>query len=145
MKRIVEGACAVALGAACLFAYGASAQEAKLMTKLTGAAEKPNPGDTDGAGTASLTVNVAKKEICYDISVSNIAAATMAHIHKAGPDASGPVAVPFKAPGADGKVKDCAAVADEAVVKDIAANPANYYVNVHNAEFKAGAIRGQLK
>jgi len=23
-------------------------------------------------------------------------------------------------------------------------NPANYYVNVHNAEFSKGAVRGQL-
>jgi hypothetical protein len=26
----------------------------------------------------------------------------------------------------------------------IAANPANYYVNVHNAPFPGGAVRGQL-
>jgi hypothetical protein len=30
------------------------------------------------------------------------------------------------------------------VVKDIVANPGNYYLNVHNAEFPPGAVRGQL-
>jgi len=152
MKKFVEGAFAVTLGAACLFAAAASAQQGgrPLMTKLTGAAEKPGPGDTDGAGAASLTVNVGQKQVCYDISVSNIAAATMAHIHKAGPEASGPVVVGFKAPDATGKVKDCVTVEDkpdmtaDALVKDILQNPQNYYVNVHNAEFKAGAVRGQL-
>jgi len=145
MIKFVEGAVAVTLGAACLFAAAASAQEGgrPLMTKLTGAAEKPGPGDTDGAGTASLRVNVGQKQVCYDISASNIAAATMAHIHKGAIDASGPVVVGLKAPDPTGKVKDCA-TADEAVVKDILQNPQDYYVNVHNAEFKAGAIRGQL-
>jgi hypothetical protein len=114
-----------------------------LSAHMTGAAEKPTAGDPDGMGHATFRVNVGQKQVCYDISVEKIAAATGAHIHKAGPDAAGPVAIPLKAPGADGKVKDCA-TADEAVVKDILQNPASYYVNVHTADFPAGAIRGQL-
>ena len=47
------------------------------------------------------------------------------------------------APGADGKVKDCATASAD-VVKDILQNPGNYYVNVHTSDFPAGAIRGQL-
>jgi hypothetical protein len=114
-----------------------------LSAHLTGAAEKPGPGDTDGAGHASLRVNVGQSEVCYELSVEKIAAATMAHIHKAGPDAAGPVVVPLATPDAAGKSKACAK-ADAAVVKDILQNPAGYYVNVHNAEFPAGAVRGQL-
>ena len=49
----------------------------------------------------------------------------------------------LKPPGPDGKIKDCA-TADAAVVKDILANPGGYYVNVHTADFRPGAIRGQL-
>ena len=33
----------------------------------------------------------------------------------------------------------------DVVVADILANPEDYYVNVHNAEFPSGAIRGQLQ
>ena len=34
--------------------------------------------------------------------------------------------------------------AGEDLIKEIRQNPANYYVNVHNADFPDGAIRGQL-
>ena len=51
--------------------------------------------------------------------------------------------VPLTTPDAAGKSKACAK-ADAAVVKDILQTPAGYYVNVHNAEFPAGAVRGQL-
>ena len=131
-----------AAAAACLFATGAVAATS-LSTTLSGAAEKPKPGDPDGKGTATVKIDAAKGEVCYDIAVSDIGVATMAHIHKAGPDAAGPPVVPLKAPGADGKVKDCATASAE-VVKDILQNPAGYYVNGHNAEFKGGAVRGQL-
>jgi hypothetical protein len=33
---------------------------------------------------------------------------------------------------------------DRAEAKEILKNPADYYVNVHNAEFPLGALRGQL-
>lgn len=127
--------------AAALVAAPASAQS--LSAHLSGPAEKPNPGDPDGAGHATVKLDTAKNEICYTLAVEKIAAATMAHIHKAPADAAGPVAVPLTKPDAAGKSSGCATV-DAAVVKDIAANPAEYYVNVHNAEFGAGAVRGQL-
>ena len=114
-----------------------------LSAHLTGAAEKPTPGDADGGGHATFRVNVGQSEVCYDLMVEKIATATMAHIHKGAPDAAGPVAIPLKAPDAAGKASACAK-ADAAVVKDILQNPGAYYVNVHNAEFPAGAIRGQL-
>ena len=139
----------ITLGLAALAALGlagaAVAQEGgrPLSAHLTGAAEKPNPGDPDGMGHATFRVNVGQNQVCYDLSVEKIAAATAAHIHKGGVNEAGPPVVMLKAPGADGKVKDCA-TADQAVVKDILQNPGNYYVNVHNNEFKPGAIRGQL-
>jgi hypothetical protein len=99
--------------------------------------------DTDGAGHATFKLDATKGEVCYELMVEKIGAATAAHVHKGAAGASGPPVVPMTKPDASGKASGCA-TADTAVVKDILANPANYYVNVHTAEFPGGAIRGQL-
>jgi hypothetical protein len=80
--------------------------------------------------------------VCYELSVKDIATPTAAHIHTGAVGASGPVLVPLAAP-ANGASKDCATL-DKEKIADILKNPANYYVNVHNAEFPDGAVRGQL-
>lgn len=113
-----------------------------LKIDLTGGAEVPGPGDTDGKGTADLTLNLDKGEVCYDITASDIQAPTAAHIHAGAADKAGGVKVPFKK-AADGSWKGCVP-ADKTLLNDIKTNPANYYVNVHTAEFPNGAIRGQL-
>ncbi|WP_395672063.1 CHRD domain-containing protein [Phenylobacterium sp.] len=135
---------AICLTLAALAPGPAQAQEGgrPLSAALTGAAEAPNPGDPDGTGSASLRVNLGQSQICYELQVAGIAPATMAHIHKAPPGQAGPVVVPLTAP-ADGKSAACATAAAD-LVKDILQNPAAYYVNVHNADFPPGAIRGQL-
>jgi len=114
-----------------------------LNASLSGAEEVPGPGDPDGTGTAQVTVDPAKNEICYELSVQNIQAANASHIHTGAAGVAGPVAVPLDAP-AEGTSKNCTNV-DATVAQDIAQNPANYYVNVHNPEFPPGAVRGQLK
>ena len=113
-----------------------------LTATLTGAAEVPGPGDADGAGTFKATLNPGQNQICYELAVSNIATPTAAHIHVGAPDKAGGVVVTLETP-ADGTAKDCVEV-DREVVKQIIQKPADYYVNVHNAEFPDGAVRGQL-
>ena len=125
--------------AAAALATAASAAEVRLSAHLGGAVS----ADTDGAGHATFRVDAAKNDICYDLMIEKIGAATMAHIHKAAAGASGPVAVPLAKPDEAGKSSGCATVGAP-VVADILANPAGYYVNVHNAEFPGGAVRGQL-
>jgi hypothetical protein len=113
-----------------------------LSTTLTGAAEVPGPGDTDGTGTASITLNHGKGEVCYELSVDKIAAANAAHIHAGAVDKAGPP-IANLTPPTNGSSKGCVAL-DKDKIKDVMQNPANYYVNVHNAEFPDGAVRGQL-
>ena len=120
----------------------AQAQGRPLATTLTGAAEVPGPGDPDGTGTATLTVNPGLGQICYELTVSGIAPATAAHIHEGPVGVAGPVVVPLEPP-TDGTSSACAEV-DRELALAILMSPSDYYVNVHNAEFPAGALRGQL-
>lgn len=113
-----------------------------LSTTLTGAAEVPGPGDPDGTGTASLTLNHGQGEVCYELTVDKIAAANAAHIHTGAAGKAGPPIATLTAP-TNGTSKGCVAL-DKDKLKDVMQNPANYYVNVHNAEFPDGAVRGQL-
>ncbi len=115
---------------------------ARFTATLDGASEAPGPGDPDGSGTATIRVNPGQREICYSITVNNIAAATAAHIHEAPAGSAGPVVVTLGAP-TNGTSQGCATVTRE-LAKEIMRAPADYYVNVHNAEFMPGAVRGQL-
>ncbi|MFB9902747.1 CHRD domain-containing protein [Allokutzneria oryzae] len=108
---------------------------------LTGRAEVPGPGDSDGRGYAS--VDVGAKRVCAAISVNRIGTATAAHIHRGAAGTSGPVVVNLKAP-ANGRSYGCAEVSRE-LAREIRMHPSRFYVNVHNAEFAAGAVRGQLR
>ena len=116
----------------------------KLDATLTGAAEVPGPGDTDGAGTAMLRLRSGQGQICASLMVTNITLpASAAHIHAAAAGVAGPVVVTLPTPDADGNVTGCVAV-ERSLVKAILMNPADYYVNVHTSDFPAGAVRGQL-
>jgi hypothetical protein len=111
-------------------------------TNLTGAAERPGPGDPDGSGTADITLNQGQGEVCFDITVANIDTITAAHIHVGTVDVAGPVVVNFD-PVANG-LSNCVDGVDRDLIKAIRQNPENYYVNVHTTTFPAGAVRGQL-
>ena len=115
---------------------------ASLNATLSGAEEVPGPGDPDGSGSARITIDAQKGELCYELSAENIQTANAAHVHTGAAGAAGPPVVALEAP-AQGTSKGCAS-AEAQVLQDIAQNPANFYVNVHNEEFPPGAIRGQL-
>ena len=121
---------------------GADQGGRQLTTTLTGEQEVPVLGDLDGIGFATVTVNPGQGVVCYELSVSGIAQATAAHIHEAPVGMAGPVVLGLLPP-TDGSSSGCVEVG-RALAKDILKNPADYYVNVHNAEFPLGALRGQL-
>lgn len=149
IKRSIQRAApvlAVVLAlAAAGFASAATAPAAgpTLKATLTGAAEKPTPGDPKGSGKATLHVDTPGDQVCYELQVKGVATVTMAHIHQAPPGESGPPLADLKAPGPDGKSSGCVP-AGPVLLKGLTDNPSAYYVNVHNAQYPGGALRGQL-
>ena len=118
-------------------------QHPRFEATLTGAAEVPNPGDTDGSGRAAIAFQ-ADVDVCFTITASNITLpAAAAHIHEGGPGVAGPIVVPLQPPDASGRVEGCT-TGDRDVLSRIMANPAGFYVNVHTTDFPGGAVRGQL-
>lgn len=104
----------------------------------------PNKGDLDGTGTASVTVNVGQQRVCWDIDVAGIASPTRGHIHKAPSTTTGGVVVTFFETDSVDLDGCTTSPVDRELLKDILKNPQEYYVNVHNADFPAGALRGRL-
>ena len=114
----------------------------KFHANLTGANEVP-PADPDGTGVAHLAVASALNTLCADLKVQDIGSVTAAHIHRGAAGVNGPPVVTLSAPDDDNDSDDCDVVND-AVLDEIVANPAGFYVNVHTADHPNGAIRGQL-
>jgi hypothetical protein len=109
-----------------------------LTANLLGSNEVPGPGDQDGSGSAYVTLNQGLGEVCWEISFEGIAEPFAAHIHFGDALVSGGVAVPLNTSSG------CIDGVDADLIKDIRQHPENYYVNVHNADFPPGALRGQL-
>ena len=111
--------------------------------KEVNAAGQMGVGDPDGTGTARLTLDASTGQVCYELTVQNIAPASAAHIHRGVSTVAGPVVVPLNAP-TGGTSAGCT-TASMTLIQEILNNPAGFYVNVHNADFPGGAVRGQLE
>ena len=110
-----------------------------LVTTLT-----PEGTNAHGTGNARLELNSGQQTICFAIHVADIALpATAAHIHRGAAGITGPIVVHLVAPNAHGVSTGCAH-APASLINAILQHPADYYVNVHNAPYPDGAVRGQL-
>ena len=139
-------ALALTLGllASLALAGGALAAPTTLTATLAGVVEGDNPGDPDGAGTASITVDPATGEVCWDLTATGTEPITQSHIHTGAAGVSGGVLVPLDVDGFTGSSEGCIADQPAAALNSILANPAGFYVNLHTSDFPAGAVRGQL-
>ena len=166
LTRAVSFATALALLAALMTLLAvnpvaAGSTTADLTATLSGDQEVP-PVDTAATGTATVTIDTAAasgSQLCYDLTSTDLegGAAVAAHIHEGavGAAPANNVVVTLTV-DANGNGTACAADADFNLVNsgdpdiatllaDIAANPANYYINVHTENNPTGEIRGQLE
>ena len=117
-----------------------------LVAHLKGGSEEvPTAGDPDGFGFAVVNASPARSEVCIQLTTTNVGPWTLAHIHEGGVGASGPVRVDFAVTGTETgpELTKCVS-ADAVLINRIIADPASFYVNVHTAQFPAGAVRGQV-
>jgi CHRD domain len=126
----------------------------QLTARLRGANEVP-PADPDGRGQAF--VDTGRTRVSFALLWTNIGPPVFAHIHRGVAGVNGPVVVlffdvpepagspPAALPDTINAVAGSIAGQDAAVLRDIRRHPSAYYVNIHNAEFLGGAIRGQLR
>jgi hypothetical protein len=135
-------------------AAGVAASNMKLKADLLGTNEVP-VADLDGVGKATVLIDVENGQACFDVSFDRAGTANRAHIHLGAAGVPGPIVVPFfdlQSTPLDPRhdqleqnngLSGCVA-ADPILLADIQANPSNYYVNLHNARFPGGFVRGQL-
>jgi hypothetical protein len=138
--RTVVASAVVALALPVVAIAASTSMSPVVSAKLKGSSEVPK-GDPNGTGLVVLHLSTAKGTACWQFShVANIAKPSVAHIHKARKGVSGPIAIPL---GATYKAKGCQK-ASKSLIEAVETNPNRYYVNIHNAKYPGGAIRGQL-
>jgi hypothetical protein len=130
----------------------AFAQGIQLFAVLLGGNEVSNAGaanvgDPNGSGSATVILIEQTTTICFAVLVRGITTPTLAHIHRGDAGENGPVVVNFApnipSSGNPGTASGCKNI-NAGLMDNIRNNPSRFYVNVHNAQFPGGAIRGQL-
>ena len=122
-----------------LAASAGTTASTKLEATLNGKAEG---APKTNKGKAEVTLNAATGKVCWDFRLAKIdGKPNQAHIHLGKRGVSGNVIVPL---GANYKRQGCTTAA-KATVRAILKSPGAYYVNVHNAKYPVGAVRGQLR
>ena len=136
-------------------ASGGDGGETELRAELSGDQEVP-PADPDGTGEAKVEFTLGEEELCFEVKFEDTGTPNRGHIHRGVAGVNGPIVVEFfelvASPAdprhdqleAKSELEDCVP-ASVSILNEIAANPQGFYVNLHNARFPAGAIRGQLE
>jgi CHRD domain len=114
-------------------------------------AEQETTGSTS-TGSGFFSYTIGGDQLCYTLEVRDLTMAPFAaHIHIGPRNVAGPIVVGLLTPpAATSTVSECITAVEggdltPAELAAIAADPRNYYVNVHTANWPGGEVRGQLK
>ena len=124
-----------------LVSLAAAAGAQTFVAVLNGASEAPGPGDADGFGLAG--VRFEGTTVSYNMMIQHLTTPTASHIHRGAAGAPGPVVITLASAFPNNRASG-SANASAALIEEILDNPEGFYVNIHNADFPNGAIRGQL-
>ena len=143
LKKFAKGSsrvAAIAVAAAVLGSYAASASAEDVKVVLEGKNEVP-PVTTSALGNGTITVG-DDKSVKGSVSVSGLAP-TMAHIHEAAAGSNGPVIIPLTKVSDNTWTVPAGAKLTDEQYKSFKAG--NLYVNFHTDANKGGEIRAQIK
>ena len=105
--------------------------------------QEPAGGEAGGHGFFSYTIEGT--EFCWTLSWQGIADPLAGHVHVAPRRVAGDIVIDLDVDTLPGPDRTGCSVIDAELAAAITSDPGAYYVNLHNAGFPAGAIRGQLK
>jgi len=156
MRSILTRSSLIAVLVVGLAATVSAAEGLRFKTDLLSTNELHST-DSDGRGKATVRIDAEAGMVCFDISFRDSGTPNRAHIHIGDADTAGGIVVPFfdihtaetlfdarhEELESKSRTEGCV-TADPALLAQIAANPENFYVNLHNARFPAGSMRGQL-
>ncbi len=140
--RLERGAVVAVIGLAAAFAAApVLAETFYFRLQLSGAAS----GDQDGEARGTLSIDSETGRIVWGLYYEAIAAPTAMHIHRGAASESGGVVVPLNVESKLGDGALTGTVTGELdAVGEILAAPESFYINIHNGDFRGGALRAQL-
>jgi hypothetical protein len=138
-----------ALASVPLAASSALATQVTYTLSMNGAQEVPGPGDPDGTASGTITLDDVTGVISWNFTYANIDAPNNMHIHGPAAPAGVPAGVfiglgAATTGGAGTLINSLNYGGSLANITAILNSPETFYVNIHNASFAAGAVRGQV-
>ena len=139
VTRYAGGAAFLAVLAA---APVAAQNYAILSTNLFGENVPGGGADSDAIADFDGEIDLTQDRLCYYLEMEGLNGADAAHVHRAKSGESGPVVVTLPLPGTPGD-EVCVNI-EKSLLRSMADQPSDYYVDVHSADKPDGALRGQF-